>query len=73
MAYWAASMETVLAAILATLIEAFVVALIVAPRWTLNKLKAASRRLLYGAPGGSSTSSAAEPAGPATGHLAADR
>ena len=55
-------METVLAAILATLIELFVVALIVAPRWTVSKLKAAWRRLLYGAPAGSSTSSATEPA-----------
>ena len=69
-------METVLAAILATLIELFVVALIVAPGWALGKLKAAWRRLLYGAPGRSSTSStssASEPAGPDTGHLAADR
>jgi hypothetical protein len=66
-------METVLAAMLATLIELFVVVLIVAPRWTLSKLKAAWRRLLYGATRGSTTSSATEPAGPATGHLAADR
>jgi hypothetical protein len=53
-------METVLAAILATLIELFVVALIVAPRWTLSKLKLAWRRLLYGAPAGGSRSSATE-------------
>jgi hypothetical protein len=55
-------METALAAILATLVELFVVALIVAPRWTLSKLKAAWRRLLYGAPAGGSRSSATEPA-----------
>ncbi len=63
-------METVLAAMLATLIELFVVVLIVAPRWTLSKLKAAWRRLLYGAAG---RSSAIESAGPDGGHLTADR